>query len=325
MTNRIKRCDKCNTILQKNVIHDCRLDCKHCGKIFSNKDMVRNHIKMDHDKETERSIYECDICGLKLFRKNCLRIHMEKKHADGKIKFFTCDFDGKKFKTKAEIRKHIAVHLPYVKCDFCSVKLNLEYLKLNVRNVHSGIKRPVKKSIPKKFILQCPICPKILASKSGLYRHIHDHNKKIKCKFCEKLFGIQSRLKDHIREYHENPRSYVCNICDKKFSRAEHLKVHIKTHDPNRQRGIKCSQCDYATDRNSSLKIHLNFHSKKNAQIAAIKNPHQCSQCPSVFGRKDLLRYHIRAVHPKAKLERDICGRKIQIKRHLKNVHKIGS
>ena len=99
----IEKCDKCNTILSKNRAHDCRLDCQFCGKLFKSYSKTAEHIKKCHADETERSFYECDICGLKLRYKTFLMQHMELKHPDGKNEAFTCDLDGKIFNFKKTI------------------------------------------------------------------------------------------------------------------------------------------------------------------------------------------------------------------------------
>jgi len=329
----IERCDKCNTILYKNRTHDCSLDCQYCGKKFSLNMTVINHIKKHHPQEIKRSLYECDICGLKCYQKKYLNIHMVKKHADGKNQIFTCDLDGKTFNLKSKLVLHMNSHLSSVKCDFCHIKVNINYLKYHIINFHTGFKppkrQPIKKFIPKTKTFQCKICSKILSTKSILKRHISEHNKTIKCKFCDKMFGNQSRLKDHIKDIHENPDGIRCEICNKHLTHALHLRIHLKTHDPNRRREFKCLQCDFATDNKSHFKNHLDFHKRKNAKIAAIKNPLKCPQCPAIFRNQNNLSGHISSVHPKDLLECDICGRMFKTKgallTHFRGPHKIGS
>jgi len=329
----IKKCGKCNKIL-KNKAHDCRLDCKYCGKEYKHRVTVLTHIKNNHAHETGKSIYECDICGSKFYRKKPVRIHMNRKHADGKIKVFTCDLDGKTFKMKAKIVSHMKVHSARVKCEFCHKKVCIRHLKIHIKNSHTGIKQALKKQstrncIPKTETFQCQICFKILSTKSILDRHVTEHNKTIKCEFCEKLFGNQPRLNYHVRYYHENPNSFSCKICGKKFTRSSCLKCHMKIHDPNRVRDLKCSQCDFATDDKNHFENHLNSHKKRNAKIAAIINPHKCPKCSSVSKSKSGLYQHMIIVHPKALLECDICGIKIKAKgsmlAHFRGFHKIGS
>jgi len=159
--------------------------------------------------------------------------------------------------------------------------------------------------------------------------HISEHNKKLKCKFCEKMFGNQTRLKVHLRHYHENPKEYICNICGKKCTLQSNLNSHMKSHDPNRQQDFKCTQCDYATFNGKSFEFHLNSHKKRNAKIAAMENPHKCSQCSSGFNSKRALDSHMSRVHPKVLLECDICGKEIKIKTsllsHFRLFHKIKS
>jgi len=327
----IQRCDKCNKILRKNMIHDCRLDCKLCGKKFSHRDTLLRHIKHHHDPNPKKiCFHECDICGSKFIKKQSIRNHMEKKHlveqVEIKVQTFTCDLDGKMFKNKGKLNHHMKIHLPPVKCDFCHKKLNIRSLKVHIMNSHTGIKQPSTKRIQEAK--KCPICGKILSSQGNLTMHIRDHNKTIKCKFCEKFFGTQSRLTAHMKYYHENPKNFICEICNKKFIHRSHLKVHVKFHDLNRPKDLKCSQCDYATDHRPSFEGHLNSHERKNARITEMKNPNKCPKCPSVLGSKKILYSHMSSVHPKFLLECDICGKKFKHKQaimmHFKGFHKIG-
>jgi len=329
----IERCDKCNKKLFKSRIHDCRLDCKFCGKKFSLTANVATHIKKHHAHETDKSFYECDICGLKCYRKKMMMYHMEAKHIDEKVQIFTCDLDGKTFKLKAKLNHHMKHHQTPVNCDFCFVKLNVMSVKGHILKFHTGIKppkkQPRKKPNPKTTNFQCPMCFKILSTKLYLKIHISDHNKTLKCSFCEKMFGSQSSLKAHIRIYHENTESYICEICERKFTFRSSLKKHMKFHDPNHRKDLKCSQCDYATDNKGNFEKHLKSHERRNAEIAAIKNPHKCPQCSTIKGSQKLLKKHMSRVHPKVLLECDICGKQMKtrshILRHLRRYHKIGS
>jgi len=133
----IKRCDKCNVILIKNKTHDCRLDCKYCGKKFSHKATVSKHIKKYHAHEIERCFYECDICGLKFVQKKYLKSHIVNKHVEEEIPIFTCDLDGKTFKLKGKLDQHMKSHQPPVKCDFCHIKLSIRQLKVHIKNSHT--------------------------------------------------------------------------------------------------------------------------------------------------------------------------------------------
>ena len=207
----IERCEECN----KNIVHECRLKCRFCDKKFTHQTTVLNHIKKQHADETEMKLLECDICGLKFSRKQMLKNHMTTKHADGKIQTFTCDVDGKTFKLKDTLVQHMTIHLPPIKCDFCHKMINIRTLKGHIKRLHTGIKQPSKRSIPKSK--QCGICSKILSDSTSYRRHVKEHNKNLKCKLCDKLFGVPTILKDHIRDVHENLKKYSCSICDKKF------------------------------------------------------------------------------------------------------------
>ncbi|KAL7012914.1 hypothetical protein ACKWTF_015104 [Chironomus riparius] len=328
---KVDRCEKCNKVLLfKTKIHQCRLDCKFCGKVFNDSAATSVHVKKVHAQELSTSIYRCDICGGKFYHKHALKFHMNKYHSDGKLHLFICDFDGKSFKKKCLLNEHMSYHLSMVKCDFCHKKVYQNNLKRHIKKVHLKIKtvKKVQQNTVKHEMLECPICLKVLSTKSTLKVHISNHNKLNKCNYCEKKFGTKSKLNCHIKNQHENPKSHVCNICSKAFNIATTLRLHLKTHDPNREKKFKCSLCDYSNDFKNRFEKHLNFHKKKEANIAAIKDPHKCPQCPAVLRSQRILNRHLIVVHPKVIVECDICGKqmktKFQFLTHIQSVHKFG-
>jgi len=86
--------------------------------------------------------------------------HMEAKHVDGKIQMFTCDLDGKSFNLKDKINQHMKSHLPPVKCDFCFKMVSIRNLKGHIKSLHTGIKQPRRKYIPKTKNFTVQFAPK---------------------------------------------------------------------------------------------------------------------------------------------------------------------
>ena len=51
------------------------------------------------------------------------------------------------------------------------------------------------------------------------------------CKICDKTFSASYSLSKHVRNVHEEAKSYVvCNLCNKQFARNDYLQKHIRTH-----------------------------------------------------------------------------------------------
>ena len=57
---------------------------------------------------------------------------------------------------------------------------------------------------------------------------VHECQKQ-KCKFCEKEFPTDSKMKKHVESVHEGLKQYKCRQCDKAFGDDGNLKRHIKS------------------------------------------------------------------------------------------------
>jgi ribosomal protein L37AE/L43A len=87
-----------------------------CEKNFSFK-ISLTHIKKFHADKLEVSLYFCDFCDVKFFKKEKLENHLENFKCRIK-KIFTCDHCGKKFDEKAKISEHVQSHAKFkVKCE----------------------------------------------------------------------------------------------------------------------------------------------------------------------------------------------------------------
>ncbi|XP_070497893.1 zinc finger protein 60-like [Chironomus tepperi] len=262
---------------------------------------------MKYAHTTEFDLFNCEICNLKFFRSNILKKHMKKKHPDGQIEQFECDYDGKIFKTKKEFYNHMTCHLPLVECQICHKMLKYRSINDHMKEVHAT---------DKKF--HCKVCDKQFKSIQLLSSHEKIQNKKYKCEICNKIVSSKNQLNQHKKYYHENPESFECEICGKKFCQKSNLKSHQKNHTKNRLKSLKCQRCDYATDDKRSFKFHLQFHEKQDKKFAAMKNPLKCEKCPTFCKNKMALYDHMRAVHPKESFQCDLCAKFIKVKSSLR-------
>ncbi|XP_070497897.1 zinc finger protein 429-like [Chironomus tepperi] len=287
----------------KKTIHENpgSLECEICGKKFN-----ENHMKNIHP--TEFDLINCEICNGRFFKKQSLEVHMKKKHPDGQIDQFECDFDGKIFKRKGELFQHMSCHLPLVECQICHKMFKFRCMNSHLRSFHATEKQ-----------FQCKICDKQFKSKKLLSTHEKIHNKQFKCEICDKMFKVNSELNSHKKTIHENPGSFECEICGKKFNRADHLKSHQKTHQKNRQKSFQCHRCDHATDNKSHFKGHQKFHENKDKKFSSIKNPLKCEKCPTFCKDKKSLYKHMWNVHLKESFQCDLCAKFIKEKKHLVN------
>ncbi|KAL7013212.1 hypothetical protein ACKWTF_015267 [Chironomus riparius] len=194
-------------------------------------------VKLDSD-EPQLFLPKCNYCGLKFLCQESLENHKNMKHEnhpkkkskqkkfDEKTKevqiikysknYFCCDFDGKKFVFKRNLRSHMKYHLPANKCEFCNVKMKYYQMYRHMKSAHPFERYSTRKSIKVdsekvcvkkiktrsliKKAFQCTKCPKSFNNKSGLNQHKYRSHPKIlrQCDLCGNLLKTKQTMKYHI-------------------------------------------------------------------------------------------------------------------------------
>lgn len=117
------------------------------------------------------------------------------------------------------------------------------------------------KSMHEAKIFRCTDCDAALLTKRNLVRHMRKHkdDKTIKCAYCPRTFSYESTMKQHMME-HRNNKLIECHICFFSFEGLEAYRLHMET-------------------THSSGELF------------------QCSYCPKMFLKNDVLRRHESRVH----------------------------
>ena len=83
---------------------DARHECEVCGRKFTDKRNLREHLRTVHSADGPR--YECDVCGKKFTHKRNLSRHLGSVHSvDGPS--HECGVCGKKFTQKGSLSQHL--------------------------------------------------------------------------------------------------------------------------------------------------------------------------------------------------------------------------
>lgn len=156
---------------------------------------------------------KCNNCGLKFLCEESLDRHKKSNHSGittrGLIGQYQCDIDGKYFRTKKNIFKHIQdVHcsIRRYKCEICLFAFKtFRNLKKHLNNKHKIKATNEKKiSIIPNGSLNCDLCSKSFRNRSSFYSH----------------------------NYYVHPKvEYKCHLCEKSFKRKLKLKLHLMTHN----------------------------------------------------------------------------------------------
>ncbi|XP_052859862.1 transcription factor grauzone-like [Anopheles cruzii] len=114
-----------------------RMQCEYCKKWFNGKYNLKKHIRFLHNEEGQE--FRCDICqhespNSRALANHKLRVHVEEK--------YECEYCGKRFKRRPNLREHIASHTgnALYSCEICGIKFNS---KAN-RFTHRKNKHPVE-------------------------------------------------------------------------------------------------------------------------------------------------------------------------------------
>ncbi|KAG5669502.1 hypothetical protein PVAND_017389 [Polypedilum vanderplanki] len=194
-------------------------------------------MKNQHLNEISSKVTSVIIALRNFCYKNALIAHLKSKHQKGKEIKCECDLDGKTFKTKEKLYKHMRYHhlTQFKECQICGK--NTKSLDHHMKQVHTT----------ETDKIQCQICKKIYKIKNTLKIHLKTHNKQHQCQLCGKKIARIVELKQHLKTY-ENQFAFRCEQCQKNFVSLANLRNHWKIHDKNRQKQHKCQQCEYSTD-----------------------------------------------------------------------------
>ena len=180
-------CEKCGEVfadiklvrIHKYNVHDMgdleNLVCKVCGKDFSNKYHLKDHVKSIHEKNFRHSCQMEECNGWGTNSRQQFDSHMCAKHNIGSVRYCKKTLpDGSQCKKKFFGDNGLVRHQKT-----CGVDKTFE----------------------------CDSCDKLFKSKGTRATHIdlfHGPSAKFVCHHCQKRFSIEKLLADHIKRLHKD-------------------------------------------------------------------------------------------------------------------------
>ena len=264
-------------------------------------------------KKQEKTRKMCQICGLS-FASNGLYHHLLRQHTSDPR--FVCDFCGKGFRVKHDIREHLKIHQSResrekFRCEFCSSEfLSKSAVKNHEHIFHSDVVEEHlclvtdcgkifssrmklfqhRSTVHSKGHFACSQCDKFYSGKNALQKHIiKNHGEKTPCKICGKLFAPGMFLNRHLKCH--GPPEFLCTFenCRKEFHSRSALGYHIESTHKDPQEVLYCTTCQapYNSIRN------LNRHIQRQHNNVRV----QCKVegCFHTSSRKDYLAAHYRS------------------------------
>ncbi|CAL9699849.1 unnamed protein product [Knipowitschia caucasica] len=197
--------------------------------------------------------------------------------------------------------------------------------KSNLVEVNDKDEKSIRK-IPKRHC--CPICKdRWFRGANKLSRHmtVHTKEKAFKCPICDKAFSQSYHMKRHHRVQHSQGR-YTCTVCGQNLANWIEFKNHKSLHEPG---VVCCPFCDKQFKHKSLYLSHIKSHKNSSKRITGVQKSFACSDCGSVFKRKNHLKRHILRHRKESNGEYytcSTCGQTFafseDLKRHMKKHEK---
>ena len=196
------------------VIYPCKL----CGKFFTRKDNLRNHLRTyvkiqefdkTDSKPNKKNTYECTTCGQSFGGSSLLSLHSlthKSPEHETNSNIHRCNECGKVFAFLSTLKQH---------------QLNCE--------LRTDLDKDIASSRYK-----CTKCSSVFTSKLQLTGHSRMHStleKPHKCPFCQSRFMNPAQLRLHLLTHDTTPcgkdHSYSCKKCDVNFGNSHNLDRHL--------------------------------------------------------------------------------------------------
>lgn len=321
--------------------------CDVCGKVMKTKSSLARHAFI----HTGKKPFSCALCPLRFNRRDNLRHHVSRMHADDagqrrrrpEAPRWLCAACGKTFSCRSRLKTHEVIHLgvkPH-RCDLCpKAYMRTNDLQHHKRAVHAG----GALAPPPRSTLLCHLCGREFRCKSQLAVHLQTHTgeRPHLCDVCGRKFARQHQLSRHKLLVHAGragPQApppaapFSCQVCGKRLKSEAQLAAHGHAHSA--ERPYRCGVCLRSFQRPACLRQHharVHLRIKDPAAVAGGRGLRAeafvCSLCGRSFRFRSLLASHA-LVHSGARpFSCDLCGRGFRrlghLKRHRQVVHADG-
>ena len=209
--------DPCKAFKEQNVknilqhIDANDLDCKVCGKSYTNASRMRLHIQQKHIGVTN---YQCTTCYKYYVNEQTLATHISRAHDPNKVQF-TCGKCKKGYPTEGDLRRHLPSHEgPKFVCKFEDLGCTRKYVYIRGKRDHE--KKCTYNPVKPQPQFECEECGRKYFDKRIRDRHLREVHK-IKSSVVVTPTSVED----------PGQGEFQCDQCSRRFLDKSHLNVHI--------------------------------------------------------------------------------------------------
>ena len=295
----------------KYTTADFALNCDTCGRKFSTKTSLENHIENAH-------YLKCGECDEKFQETHQLEAHIRRRHNK---KVNKCDQCGREFRSADTLRLHMEIHK---KPEFECMKCKRQFMTKGELDFHlmehesdeklQKLKEEAEAAeASKKWFCDNPKCNKSFLTEKSFKMHMDMHaaeqDDRKECPKCHKTFMTEKSLNFHIENFHpdvdldqveldksKGVNSYEqeykkdgwkCEECHRFFDSKQIYEYHMTRHANT----FKCKECPEKFKTKQGLEMHMQEQQKKAVEL------HMCKVCSKEFDSAAMLRFHETTAH----------------------------
>jgi hypothetical protein len=234
------------------------LECDFCGKKFSTKHFLRNHMMSHVSKYTRELKFRCGECEKYFATNSLLCSHRLYAHSIRDTRELTCHICSKQLKTKSCLKMHIeSVHAKITRasCKICGKIYSTKY----ERDKHFKLNHTDDNE---REYFVCQHCGKLFRTAELLRKHKSSHlEANIKCDFngCDKKFKTKQKLDQHQKSVHFKVIECKCSFpgCEKLFKSTQSCIYHYRIEHENYRAKCPVENCNWNGSRRDYMKRHL--------------------------------------------------------------------